>query len=383
VIETVYNNGIRAVFEKVAKAIGSDARLPYASPIGWGSTSQGSSGGGAMRAFAKGGFAAPGLALVGEEGPELVDFRTPGRVYTADQTDELLRAAAGKNKSEAMLPMGDGIGGVFSSALSWIRGGLAAAASAVLNPIRSLLRGLGDSALGGIISGAALKAIDGLVGWIKGKDDVVSGPLIGNGWARPSRGNLTSVYGSRWGAFHNGIDYGGNLPVYAARDGVVVKTGWNSGYGNTGLGVRIAHGGGFETYYGHADPGEIRVKEGQYVKAGQWISMGGNTGNSTGQHLHFSIFKNGKSLNPRDFGFYDDGGWLTPGVQAVANLTGKPEAVLTDRQWSNIETLVADGGLGDVYHVQVLVKPEDLEGLKTVEQFVNNIGRNARMRKGA
>lgn len=383
VIETVYNNGIRAVFEKVAKAIGSDARLPYASPIGWGSTSQGSSGGGAMRAFAKGGFAAPGLALVGEEGPELVDFRTPGRVYTADQTDELLRAAAGKNKSEAMLPMGDGIGGVFSSALSWIRGGLAAAASAVLNPIRSLLRGLGDSALGGIISGAALKAIDGLMGWIKGKDDVVSGPLIGNGWARPSRGNLTSVYGSRWGAFHNGIDYGGNLPVYAARDGVVVKTGWNSGYGNTGLGVRIAHGGGFETYYGHADPGEIRVKEGQYVKAGQWISMGGNTGNSTGQHLHFSIFKNGKSLNPRDFGIYDNGGWLTPGVQAVANLTGKPEAVLTDRQWSNIETLVADGGLGDVYHVQVLVKPEDLEGLKTVEQFVNNIGRNARMRKGA
>jgi len=79
VIETVYNNGIRAVFEKVAKAIGSDARLPYASPIGWGSTSQGSSGGGAMRACAKGGFAAPGLALVGEEGPELVDFRTPGR----------------------------------------------------------------------------------------------------------------------------------------------------------------------------------------------------------------------------------------------------------------------------------------------------------------
>src|SRR5690606_29513524 len=71
VIETVYTDGIKKLFDNVAKAIGSDARLPRATPI---------------PAYAKGGLAAPGWALVGEEGPELVNFGQPGRVYTARET---------------------------------------------------------------------------------------------------------------------------------------------------------------------------------------------------------------------------------------------------------------------------------------------------------
>src|SRR5690606_1877150 len=79
VINFVWNDGLKAAFDNVAMAIGSDARLPAAPTI---------------PQFAKGGLAQRGWALVGEEGPELVNFTNPGRVYTAAETQRMLGQGA-------------------------------------------------------------------------------------------------------------------------------------------------------------------------------------------------------------------------------------------------------------------------------------------------
>jgi LysM repeat protein len=125
----------------------------------------------------------------------------------------------------------------------------------------------------------------------------ISGDLFN--W--PARGWISSWYGWRsdpfTGArtFHNGIDIGVDTgtPVRAAMEGTVSETGYNSGYGNY---VIIYHHAGWMTLYGHLQ--SISVREGQPIAAGQRIAYSGNTGYSTGPHLHFSVFKNGRTLNP-------------------------------------------------------------------------------------
>lgn len=94
--------------------------------------------------------------------------------------------------------------------------------------------------------------------------------------------------------FHSGIDIRSNFQyVKASKYGKVTYTGWLGGYGKT---VVIAHPGGYKTLYGHLS--RIIVRSGQYVKQGQYIAASGNTGRSTGAHLHFEIMRNGKSINP-------------------------------------------------------------------------------------
>ena len=116
---------------------------------------------------------------------------------------------------------------------------------------------------------------------------------------RPYYGSITSRYGSRWGRNHNGIDYGGSVgdPVKAADGGTVKFAGWNSGgYGNL---VIINHGNGKETYYAHLSA--VGVKAGQKVAQGAVIGKLGNTGRSTGPHLHFEIRINGRPVNPSGY----------------------------------------------------------------------------------
>jgi murein DD-endopeptidase MepM/ murein hydrolase activator NlpD len=111
----------------------------------------------------------------------------------------------------------------------------------------------------------------------------------------PTEGELTSGFGQRWGRRHDGIDLANDIgtPVRAARAGRVSYSGWSSGYGRV---VMIEHDQGYTTVYGHLN--ESYVSEGQYVKAGQSIAAMGNTGNSTGPHLHFEVRKNGTPINP-------------------------------------------------------------------------------------
>ncbi len=94
--------------------------------------------------------------------------------------------------------------------------------------------------------------------------------------------------------FHPGLDIRCIFqPVRASKYGQVTYTGWLGGYGRT---VIIAHPGGWKTVYAHLS--RIMVRGGQYVKQGQTVAVSGNTGRSTGAHLHFEIIKNGRTINP-------------------------------------------------------------------------------------
>jgi murein DD-endopeptidase MepM/ murein hydrolase activator NlpD len=123
---------------------------------------------------------------------------------------------------------------------------------------------------------------------------VTAGTGIGE-FVWPTSGVITSQMGARWGRLHAGIDIAGPIgtPVYAAADGTVCFTGVSGGYGNL---IRINHGSDTVTYYAHLK--SISVKEGQHVKKGQRIGYMGNTGRSTGPHLHFEIRKNGNPVDP-------------------------------------------------------------------------------------
>lgn len=125
-------------------------------------------------------------------------------------------------------------------------------------------------------------------------------PKIGTGTfiSLPTRGTLTSGFGMRWGRMHNGIDLGARIgtAIYAADGGVVTYAGWMGTYGYM---VEIDHGGGFKTRYGHCS--KIYVKKGEKVYKGKIIAAVGNTGNSTGPHLHFEVRKYDVPQNPYNY----------------------------------------------------------------------------------
>ena len=115
---------------------------------------------------------------------------------------------------------------------------------------------------------------------------------------------VTSPFGWRvhpiFGAtkMHNGADFKANYEnVYAVLDGIVIASGWDSGGG--GNFIRIKHSDSFVTSYLHLS--ETYYKAGEFVKAGFIVAKSGNTGNSTGAHLHFSVTENGKYINPIHF----------------------------------------------------------------------------------
>jgi len=97
---------------------------------------------------------------------------------------------------------------------------------------------------------------------------------------------------------HSGTDFAAShgTPIYATGDGVVVKAGWDSGYGKA---VTIRHDLGFETLYGHMS--QIRVEAGQRVSRGDQIGDMGSTGRSTGTHLHYEVHNGGTPVNPMTF----------------------------------------------------------------------------------
>lgn len=98
--------------------------------------------------------------------------------------------------------------------------------------------------------------------------------------------------------FHSGLDIAGNdrSPIYAVQDGVVIFAGVNGGYGNC---VIIDHGGGMITLYAHCS--SLEVTKGQSILGGDYIGRVGNTGRSTGPHLHLEVRINGKLINPINF----------------------------------------------------------------------------------
>ena len=115
-------------------------------------------------------------------------------------------------------------------------------------------------------------------------------------FVKPTLGHLTSLFGSRWGRSHEGIDIAGPIgtPIYALTDAVVEESGPATGYG---LWVVLRHTDGTQSVYGHVN--RTFVKEGDEVEAGEEIAEIGNRGYSTGPHLHLEIWSaDGGKVNP-------------------------------------------------------------------------------------
>lgn len=117
----------------------------------------------------------------------------------------------------------------------------------------------------------------------------------------PTQGDVSSRYGLRWNGsdFHPGIDIANDpgTVVIATADGVVAESGWNAG--GYGYMVDIDHGNGIVTRYAHNS--SLAVSAGFAVKKGQVIAYMGNTGFSTGPHVHYEVIVNGKAVNPNSF----------------------------------------------------------------------------------
>lgn len=128
--------------------------------------------------------------------------------------------------------------------------------------------------------------------------------VIGDLFIYPVRGRLSSPFGWRSDPingerrYHAAIDLAANMgtPVKAAMDGRVTSVGFNSTYGNY---IILTHSNGYQTMYAHLST--VGVENGRYVLQGKEIGKVGSTGYSTGPHLHFAIYKNGRSLNPLDY----------------------------------------------------------------------------------
>ncbi len=109
---------------------------------------------------------------------------------------------------------------------------------------------------------------------------------------------FTSGFGQRWGRLHAGTDFAGPIgtPIYATADGVVTHASWSSGYGRL---IKIQHEFGIETRYAHLNA--MRVQVGQRVSRGERIGDMGNSGRSTGPHLHYEVRVGGSPVNPMTY----------------------------------------------------------------------------------
>jgi len=399
VIDTVYNNGLRKALNLVRKVVGGDPLDPLPTIGG----------------YAKGGKVKENWYLAGEEGPELIHRGSESnRVYTAAETAkafsemgsdsplaEKAKQAATSRRGEK-LPIGGWLGDIgkaLAKPIDWVRGGLANAAEKLIGPLKDGVKNMipGGTEFGKTTRSALDNAFAATIKWIRGKDEMPETAGGGSGgdsflkvlgalgsFSRP-RGTITSGFGSSRGAYpHAGIDFAqpiGSI-VRAMFNGVVRKTGWNAVSGRSGKGEVIDHPNGYSSYYGHLSG--WTTKAGDKVKAGQPIAYSGNTGKSTGPHLHAEIWKNGNPFNFMSW-LHDDGGYLGTGKSVLENKTGHPEPVLTAPQWDTMFTLAdsvraGDSG-GDNYYIESIIIPaSDIAEFKDITEFFNTAKRT--MRKG-
>ncbi|MCX7285709.1 MAG: M23 family metallopeptidase [Novosphingobium sp.] len=168
----------------------------------------------------------------------------------------------------------------------------------------------GEQQAGELIYAAVVRANKPVVQLLRwGKDDTFYSPQgmaegsqeTTSGFGSPVNGHITSYYGARrhpilgYVRMHAGVDFGASwgAPIYATTDGRVNFAGWHGGHGNY---VRLDHGGGIATGYGHMS--RIAVAPGMSVRRGQVIGYVGSTGLSTGPHLHYEMYRNGQTVNP-------------------------------------------------------------------------------------
>lgn len=145
-----------------------------------------------------------------------------------------------------------------------------------------------------------MDTVTGIREYLKTQKDIYM--ATPRGWPLPGR--ITSYFGKRENPLHGGDDFHSGIdisassgtPVKATADGVVSFSGWSGGSGNL---VVIEHGLGYSTFYAHNSSNLVKV--GQQVKRGDVIAYSGATGNATGPHSHYEIWKDGRPVNPMSF----------------------------------------------------------------------------------
>ena len=152
------------------------------------------------------------------------------------------------------------------------------------------------------------KSFDEVVDFYKNHEDMLRHlpaiqPVANKDLKRMASGygyRIHPIYQTR--IFHEGMDFSCDIgtPVYATADGVVKKARRESGYGYV---IVIDHGYGYETRYAHLK--SFNVKQGQRVQRGQTIALSGNSGRSTGPHLHYEVLQRGRHVNPANYYFMD------------------------------------------------------------------------------
>ncbi len=212
----------------------------------------------------------------------------------ADEAEEaVLDSSGGQVSTSGSSSIGSSIAGAVSGAVSSI---------ANSSPIKAVTEGV--SSVAGSVIDAGKSALDTVTDFFTGgpKGDSASGTTSGLVTHFPMKSkSLSSAFGMRFHPkhktmmMHNGVDIGAPIgsPVFAAKSGTVKYATQVGGYGNA---IQLDHGNGVTTLYGHLD--KYGVKAGQKVQGGQKIAESGNTGVSSGPHLHFEIAKNGVRDNP-------------------------------------------------------------------------------------
>ncbi len=146
-------------------------------------------------------------------------------------------------------------------------------------------------------AGTTVFVPDAELDWVTRQEingDLFHKPLHGRYWLSSNYGWRSSPFSGKR-SFHGGVDMAANAgtSIFAALDGRVTAAGYNSTYGNY---VIITHHSGYKTLYAHMS--EILCVRNQWVSSGTRIGRVGSTGLSTGPHLHFTVYKNGKTVNP-------------------------------------------------------------------------------------
>jgi hypothetical protein len=350
----------------------------------------GGGGGGSIRAYAEGTDYHPGgLALVGEEGPELVILPRGAKVLPADVTAHFMQHAV---DAPGFRPMG-GVIDTIVSTVSSIVGTAAEILEEWLSKgadwVVSQLTSFFNIDTSGWAGGIASVLRERVLGWIR---DFVSEllkklePKLDDKWYRPlDHYVVTQEFGwteyAKSGAYgggpHTGIDLYAprGTPVYAARRGTVTFAGSSAGgYGNL---IILAHKGDLTTYYAHLE--RILVSVGQQVAGKQQIGTVDSTGYSTGDHLHFEIREHGIPVDPRKYITFGAGGLLREPVIGAGLFSGSrylfgergPEYVVPAR---DIAAAGAVGGGIEVdinFHGPVTINAHDEE---QVNRVVHDIG---------
>ncbi|MCV6625701.1 MAG: M23 family metallopeptidase [Cellvibrionaceae bacterium] len=143
-----------------------------------------------------------------------------------------------------------------------------------------------------------LEILDALLAKRKVEKDIfLAGRPVAKGWMSSRYGRRTDPFNGKI-AWHNGVDFAGKMgsPIISVAAGVITWAGERSGYGKL---VEINHGEGFSTRYAHNS--EIKVKVGDVVKKGHQIAAMGSSGRSTGPHVHFEVYKNGRAVDPASY----------------------------------------------------------------------------------